>query len=644
MKVLYVANIDPQETGGTKRAFEVIRRVGHYGVEPYVIQPSASKVGLLSRIGALRSLQMIFSAFDFRNELDIDDLDLIVSSSESPETAIPGYLLSRRLDVPWTVIVQLPIIFKHTPASTTPIFKDLLWSPQQLLVSYILRNTVPLAVSRTAILESTIQPKEFIELKTPVGVDWETIRQASPPSENFDAFYLARLIPEKGLFDIVKIWKKVVRDKDDAKLVVAGKFAEERKKRRFFHLVENANLKGNIEYRGYLSEQEKFSFMKGAKVFVYPSRLDCFPIVVLEALACGTPVIAYNIPAITFNYPTGIVKTVPEKDIDAFANNIAEMLSRDCDSSEKYSEVSKDFASRFTWDEVAKEEVKAYRIFIEARHKKQRLKRENRARKNHKKMKNMKKEKEFWEKSSIERFGRTDESRLETKYNRKQQQYIRSLITTNSTILKTDLWNEGVTRGVFSVGLFKDSWFIGVDISRRICMKAKCKHRWLEVINADIGFLPFRKNVFDALLDISASDHMSFTDFCNCLRNYDRILKPKGQLLLIFNKYNILLKIVRFFRKLLGLGHSVRYTYFFHPNRVRTQMKQFFKIQIEQNYGPNHYSLNIVPLRQGLIKTNLPFLHGSYLIYATTTKHVGTRLQVGGYVDGSGISLPQSVM
>lgn len=368
-----MANIAPQETGGTKRAFEVIRRVGHYGVEPYVIQPSASKVALLSRIGALRSLQNIFSAFNFRDELDIDNLDLIVSSSESPETAIPGYLLSKRLKVPWTVVVQLPIIFKYTPASTTPIFKDMLWSPQQLLVTYILRNTVPLSVGKTAIIESTAPPKEFIELKTPIGVDLETIQQASPPSEIFDAFYLARLIPEKGLFDVVKIWKKVVRVKEDAKLVVAGKFAKERDKRKFFHLVESANLEGNIEYRGFLSEEEKFSFMKGAKVFVYPSRLDCFPIVILEVLACGTPVIAYDIPAITLNYPIESVRTVPKKDTSAFANSIVEMLTVNCESSEKQSQTSKRFASRFTWDRVAEEEVEAYRTFIESRHNNQGL-------------------------------------------------------------------------------------------------------------------------------------------------------------------------------------------------------------------------------------------------------------------------------
>ena len=357
LKVLYIVYRDFYKTGGTRRPLEVLRRIKRYQVDPYVILIQGSS-------DALKSLKKIIMNYCFWKKIELKDFNLIVSTSETPVNVILGYLMSKKLKLPWTVTIQLPINLKRTPATLIPVFKDPLWLPQQLLVSFMIKNTVPLTVSRSAILESTIKPDKFIEIKVPIAVDWEIIRQASPQKETFEALYMARLTSEKGLFDIPKIWKKVTEKIKDAKLVVAGRFEREREKNKFFNLMRAFGLGKNINYVGYLSEEKKFSFMKSAKVFVYPSRLDAFPIVVMEALACGAPVVAYDIPAITFNYPIESVTVVKKGDINAFASKVVQMLMMDKPTFDRYREVSKKFASNFTWDKVAEEEAKAYKEFL----------------------------------------------------------------------------------------------------------------------------------------------------------------------------------------------------------------------------------------------------------------------------------------
>lgn len=364
LKVLYIAPEDFYETGGTRRPLEVIRRIERYGVEPYVIQPPTSDDRLADRVSALRSVNKMIPTYKLGRCLKGKNFDLIVSTSEAPETTIPGYLLSRKLEVPWTTVFQLPIDLKYTPASTTPIFKDPLWMPQQLMVSFAVRNTIPLTVSKAPVLGSTIGPNKYITINIPNGVNWELIRETEPYSGSFDAIFLARLTSEKGIFDVLNIWKRVVDAREGAHLVVAGNFQREGEKEEFFNKLKKLDLEKNITYKGFLDESEKFSHIKAADIMIYPSRLDAFPIVVLEALACGTPVVAYDLPFITSNYWTRAVKTVGEGNIEAYAGKVLDTLLLSEAKIQEYSSLSRKYAEKFTWDEVAKSEAKAYEKFL----------------------------------------------------------------------------------------------------------------------------------------------------------------------------------------------------------------------------------------------------------------------------------------
>ncbi len=101
-------------------------------------------------------------------------------------------------------------------------------------------------------------------------------------SSNKEDFYLtaSRLVPYKQVKLIVQAFNET-----DKKLVVIGQGEE-------FDEIQKI-AKSNIEVLGFLEKEEMISYMQRAKGFVFVA-LEDFGIVPIEAMSCGTPVIAYG--------------------------------------------------------------------------------------------------------------------------------------------------------------------------------------------------------------------------------------------------------------------------------------------------------------------------------------------------------------
>lgn len=67
-------------------------------------------------------------------------------------------------------------------------------------------------------------------------------------------------------------------------------------------MIAEDRLEHNILIYGRCSDVKLYSLLKSSKVFIFPSFFEGWGIVVAEALACGLPVVAYDIPAIRENF------------------------------------------------------------------------------------------------------------------------------------------------------------------------------------------------------------------------------------------------------------------------------------------------------------------------------------------------------
>ncbi|MEM3872698.1 MAG: glycosyltransferase [Nitrososphaeria archaeon] len=233
-----------------------------------------------------------------------------------------------------------------------------------LSITRNLRETLSLSVSFSIPFELKIfDPKLDIKVLNPsLGVD-EAVYYTKACDIDFDAIYFARLHPLKGLFDIPLIWKKVVEVKPYAKLIVAGSWQNKIYEYEFYKLCRKLNLLNNIKYVGFLPKEILYSYVKSAKVLLYPSYLDSFPLTVLETLACGIPVIACNINPIRLTYRTDAVIKVYTNDLNKFAENVITVLEDEA-LRKKLSQNALAFASKYDWDSAAKEEFNSIQTIL----------------------------------------------------------------------------------------------------------------------------------------------------------------------------------------------------------------------------------------------------------------------------------------
>jgi glycosyltransferase involved in cell wall biosynthesis len=92
--------------------------------------------------------------------------------------------------------------------------------------------------------------------------------------------------------------------------------------------------------------------MKASKVFLFPSRFEGWGLAVDEALACGLPVVCYNIPALREVFGRrNSVFFIPVGDTGRFAEAVEEVLSED--SLCELEATSKEYAKHLSWETVA---------------------------------------------------------------------------------------------------------------------------------------------------------------------------------------------------------------------------------------------------------------------------------------------------
>ena len=173
----------------------------------------------------------------------------------------------------------------------------------------------------------------------------------------YDVIFHARIERLKGVFDFIAAVKGLAKLKKDVRAVVVGRASKERAKEVMSYAAD-LGVAENIEFKFNASSDEVLRLLASSKAFVYPTRTDAFPLVVLESLSCGTPVVAYDIPAIRFNYAgTKAVIRVRPLDIKGLVNETYELLRGG--GWDRLGREGIEFSKGFTWDNVARAEWRA---------------------------------------------------------------------------------------------------------------------------------------------------------------------------------------------------------------------------------------------------------------------------------------------
>jgi glycosyltransferase involved in cell wall biosynthesis len=179
-----------------------------------------------------------------------------------------------------------------------------------------------------------------------VGVDWDVINAAKPSERKYEACWVGRFNPQKGCDDLLEIWEVVARANRRARLAVMGNVESQ-----LNPAAEQKKLEANIEFFGPVSETDKYRVMKESSLFLFPSYYEAVPLAIIEAMACGLPVVAYDLPVYQSHFPGGIIK-VPIGDKQAFAREVMNILS-DRERRESLASQAFNVASRYRWEIAA---------------------------------------------------------------------------------------------------------------------------------------------------------------------------------------------------------------------------------------------------------------------------------------------------
>jgi glycosyltransferase involved in cell wall biosynthesis len=239
---------------------------------------------------------------------------------------------------------------------------------------HVLTDSCSMFMERAAAAKADIViavcKKHKREVVEQYGIDEEKLRvvyegidvdRFSPSScEGNDVLFVGRLHQRKGVDRLLRAFKKVTESNGDARLRIAGKGEGESEYKK---MARELGLGESVEFLGHVPDSELPALYSSASMFVMPSYYEGFGLVLLEAMASGLPVLAFDTgvaPEIIKNGKNGYI--VDEHDMH---DRILEMLSNPKKRKAMGKAGRKVVEKNLTWKKTAEHMLGIYREILE---------------------------------------------------------------------------------------------------------------------------------------------------------------------------------------------------------------------------------------------------------------------------------------
>ena len=217
-----------------------------------------------------------------------------------------------------------------------------------------------IAVSReitSQLRENGFHPSIIQEIPNGVDTCQFTPGESPLPSSERLILYVGRLDPLKGLDDLIRAFRKVHERYPEARLVLVGEGEVESN---LMHLARELKISDQVSFEG-LQEDVKSYFGK-SEIFAFPSLTEGLSNVLLEAMACGLPVVATRIGGnmeLVEHGVNGIL--INPGDPEGLSEAIITLLADPEQSRQMGREGRKRVDERYSLDKVAGEYLMLYR-------------------------------------------------------------------------------------------------------------------------------------------------------------------------------------------------------------------------------------------------------------------------------------------
>ena len=260
--------------------------------------------------------------------------DFVYSASDFLMDSLPGYIMKLKGNR-WIAGFYL----------FAPKYNRIYYWTQRLAY-WIIRKKADIVFITNDSMRSAFKHKFTVSVNG--GIDLEDTGLGNE-ERIYDAVFVGRIHKTKGIDELIRIWEQVRIWIPDASLAIIGDgdMGED-------YIKKNVWQNSGITYFGYQGK-ERFAIYKSAKCVLYPTpeKYDHFSMAPVEAMACGCPLIAFNIPVMKTIKPPALFV----EDEDGFAHNICKVITADPDRYTKISMEAYLWAKGWDWKR------NAFRIF-----------------------------------------------------------------------------------------------------------------------------------------------------------------------------------------------------------------------------------------------------------------------------------------
>lgn len=287
----------------------------------------------------------VYYVLKFHNKFDI-----IIDS----ENGIPFF-------TPFYAKQQIFLLMHHVHQD---VFRNNLLPPWSWLASFLEGKLMPFVYRNIQII--TVSPsskndiiKHRLSTIEPLivynGIDTTQFKPGRKHEKPL-ILYVGRLKYYKRINLFIKAAKDVLKTIPDAEFVIAGGGEQDV---RLFSYAKKMGMEKHIRFTGKITEREKIELYQKAWVFVNPSSMEGWGITGIEANACGTPIVAANVPGLCDSVKDGYNGyLVSAAGHEGFATSIITIV-KNKKLRETLSKNAIEWARQFCWSRSAE---RGYRI------------------------------------------------------------------------------------------------------------------------------------------------------------------------------------------------------------------------------------------------------------------------------------------
>ncbi len=320
-----------------------------------VINHSYGIIGSSNRLGFV--VFTIKSFFKVPKKLKSFD-GYIYTANELLFDVIPALKIKLTNKNKWIAVVHWmpPLKFWHRKKSK--FFISLLFMLCERLSVFFIKHFADLALAvseptKKQLLSVGLNGKKVSSVKC--GVNFQEISSiiVNGLEKEYDAIFIKRIQAVKGVFDLIDIWKSVVKIKPNAKLAVIGGGIDNAE---IIKAIKENKLDNNIKFLGPIFDNvKKFTTIAQSKMFILPSYEENWAIVMGEAMACKIPVLAYDLPELVEVWGNSF-EHIPLGNKEYFTDKIIEYLDNKS-LRNKQAEIGYNYVQKFEWGDIAQNEV-----------------------------------------------------------------------------------------------------------------------------------------------------------------------------------------------------------------------------------------------------------------------------------------------